>query len=143
MLFHVLCNMALRITVSYNFNLRSGNTISLLFPFKIIQNLHNLYLWRRVVGRLIRRKAWLRISGQISKRNIKQKIFPLSRFLAKTLRVNKTCHEMLFKRKRLCSSESTLNCRSRRSLIKLTHTTWVLWEAWPVILTEGLQWPIL
>ena len=28
-------------------------------------------------------------------------------------------------------SEATLNCRSRHSRIKLTHATWVVWEARP------------
>ena len=48
--------------------------------------------------------------------------FPLSRLLAKTLRVNKIIMKSFSK---FCRSESTLNCRSSHSSIKLTHTTWV------------------
>ena len=46
--------------------------------------------------------------------------FPLSRFLAKTLRVNKIAMKSF---QQICRSESALNCRSRHLCIKLTHTT--------------------
>ena len=29
---------------------------------------------------------------------------------------------------KICSSESTINCRFCHSCIKLTHTTWLLWD---------------
>ena len=75
---------------------------------------------------LIRRKARVCTPGQASKRNMKKKkLFlrrlPLSRFLAKTLESKLTCHEKVSQK--ICCSESTLNCRSRHSRIKLTHTT--------------------
>ena len=50
---------------------------------------------------LIRRKAWVHIPGQASKRNMKKKIFlrrfPVSRSLAKTVRVNKPDMENFLK----------------------------------------------
>ena len=58
--------------------------------------------------------------------------FPLSRFLAKTLRVNKNCHEVS---QNIYRSESTLNCRFRHLCIKITHTTYVVGETRSIILT--------
>ena len=49
--------------------------------------------------------------------------FPLSRFLAKTLRIIKTAMKSFSKIFDLNRSESTSDCRSRQSRIKLTHTT--------------------
>ena len=43
--------------------------------------------------------------------------FPLSRFLLKTLSVNKSAMKSL--KKKICRSKSTLNCRCRRLCIKL------------------------
>ena len=40
---------------------------------------------------------------------------------------------------KLCRSESTLNCWSHHSRTKLTHTTWVVWEAnldWRVVMAN-------
>ena len=68
------------------------------------------------------------ISSEVRKLFLRR--FPLSRFLAKTLRKNKIA--MKFKKKNCCS-ESTLNCRSRHLCIKLT-----LWETRSIILREGL-----
>ena len=52
-----------------------------------------VHLKRGQICWLIRRKAQIRILGQTSKRNLKEKYsfgdFPVSRLLAKTLRVNK------------------------------------------------------
>ena len=52
-----------------------------------------------------------------------EKIFlrrlPLSRFLIKTLRVIKIAMQSFSK---ICRSDSSLNCRSRHSRIKLKHT---------------------
>ena len=45
--------------------------------------------------------------------------FHLSRFLAKTLRINNIVMKNFSK---ICRSESTLNCGSRHLCIKLTHT---------------------
>ena len=56
----------------------------------------------------------------------------LSRFLAKTQRVNKIAMKSLKKEKKNSWLESTLNCRFRHSCIKLTHTTWVVWEDRPL-----------
>ena len=39
--------------------------------------------------------------------------------------------------KSFCRSELTLNCRFRQSRIKLTHTTWVVWEAMPKSWLKG------
>ena len=47
--------------------------------------------------------------------------FPLSRFLAKTLRKKIKLPRKVSQK--ICRSESTLNCRSRHLCIKLTHTT--------------------
>ena len=68
---------------------------------------------------------------------------PLSRFLAKTLKVNKIAMKSVSKQ--ICRSESTLDCRSpRHSCIKLTHTTYVSCvRNYVVILTKGLLWPII
>ena len=57
------------------------------------------------------------------KRNVKKTFLrrlPLSRFLAKTLRVNKIAIKSFSK---ICTLDSTLNCECRHSCIKLTHTT--------------------
>ena len=62
--------------------------------------------------------------------------FPLSRFLEKILWLNKPAMKKF--RKKIFSSESTLNCRSHHSRIKLTHTTKVVWETRSIILTVGL-----
>ena len=43
----------------------------------------------------------------------------LSRFLTKTLRVNTNCHEIF---RKICLSNSTLNCRCRNSREKLSPT---------------------
>ena len=88
---------------------------------------------------LIRRKARVRIPGQASKRNMKKKIFFLRRFPLNRFLCQKTLWELINlpwkSLLKICRSESTLNCRSRRSRIKLTHTTWVVWEgrqsSWP------------
>ena len=61
---------------------------------KVFEKLGSIY------NRTIRRKARVRIPGQRSKRNMKKKIFlrreeTLSRFLAKTLRINKPAMKKL------------------------------------------------
>ena len=61
-----------------------------------------------------RLKPQIRRQNEIIKKNILRWL-PTRRFLAKTLRANK------FDMKDICRSESTLNCRSRHSRIKLTH----------------------
>ena len=53
---------------------------------------------------------------------------PLSRVLVKTLTVNKPVMKNFLKN---LSFGVDLNCRSRHSGIKLTHTIWVVWEARP------------
>ena len=45
--------------------------------------------------------------------------FPISKLLAKTLRVNRIAMKSFSK---ICRSDSTLNCRSHHSHIKLTHS---------------------
>ena len=54
--------------------------------------------------------------------------FPLSRFLAKTLRVNRITMKTF---SNICRSESSLNCGLCHSCIKLRHITWMVWEARP------------
>ena len=56
-------------------------------------------------------------------KNISSATSYLSRFLAKTLRIIKAAMKSFSK---ICRSETTLNCRSRHSRIKLTHTTCVV-----------------
>ena len=62
--------------------------------------------------------------SQVCHQNENMKIFlrqlPLSRFLAKTLRVNKIAMRTFSK---IFCLELTLNCRSHHSCIKLTHPT--------------------
>ena len=60
--------------------------------------------------------------------------FHLSRFLAKSLRVNKTAMKNFLKN---LSFGVGFSCRFRHSCIKLTHTTWVVSEARPQSWLKG------
>ena len=96
--------------------------------YRIIANIiHESPEFSRWCVGFISHKVRVRIPGQASKKTSLRR-FLLSRFLAKSLRVNNLPWKSFSK---ICRSESTLNCRSRHLCIKLMHTTWVVWEARP------------
>ena len=71
-------------------------------------------------------KANLHLRSDISNKKKHEKIFlrrlSLSRFLSKTLRVNKITMKKSLKKKKNCRSEAFLNCRPRHSRIQMnTH----------------------
>ena len=70
--------------------------------------------------------------------------FPLSRFLAKTLRANKIVRKSFSKSLSIGVDFKLYDFKLYLHLwIKLAHRTAVVWETRSIILTIGLKWPIM
>ena len=80
------------------FNSHSKKLIQEAFDYREVKTNNNFH---KKGNNAVVAMARVRAPGQTLKQNMKKKIFlrrfPLSRFLTKTLSVNKNCHEKFFK----------------------------------------------
>ena len=111
-----------RILATFNFNRTALRATQPKLDLMFYALFLKIVVVQQVVCWLIRRKARVRVSGQISKRNAKSISSAISspQISGKNFESKLNCHDKVFQK--ICRSELTLNCRSRHLFIKIdTH----------------------